>query len=81
MRSLAVFAARDDRSRASDDVFAMRILVAPDKFKGSLTAREVAENIAQGFLDILSDATINILPMADGGEGTTDVICGALGGS
>src|SRR5438034_2037701 len=59
----------------------MRILVAPDKFKGSLTAREVAENIARGFLDILSDATINILPMADGGEGTTDVICSALGGS
>jgi len=81
VRSLAVCAARDDRSRASEDVFAMRILVAPDKFKGSLTAREVAENIARGFLDILSDATINILPMADGGEGTTDVIGGALGGS
>jgi len=81
VRSLAVCAARDDRLRASDDVFAMRILVAPDKFKGSLTAREVAENIARGFLDILSDATINILPMADGGEGTTDVICSALGGS
>ncbi len=59
----------------------MRILVAPDKFKGSLTAREVVENIARGLRDILSDATISILPVADGGEGTAEVIGDALGGS
>jgi glycerate kinase len=59
----------------------MRILIAPDKFKGSLSAREVAENIALGLRDVLRDAEIAILPMADGGEGTAEVICNALGGS
>ena len=59
----------------------MRILIAPDKFKGSLSAREVAENIALGLRDVLRDAEITIAPMADGGEGTAEVICNALGGS
>jgi len=59
----------------------VRILIAPDKFKGSLRAREVAENIATGLRDILPDAKIDIAPMADGGEGTAEVICDALGGS
>src|SRR6266496_5212964 len=59
----------------------MRILIAPDKFKGSLSAREVAENIAAGLRDVLHDAKIDIVPMADGGEGTAEVICDALGGS
>ena len=59
----------------------MRILVAPDKFKGSLAAREVAQNIAQGLRDVLPDAKIDILPLADGGEGTAEVIAQARGGS
>ena len=59
----------------------MRILIAPDKFNGSLSAREVAENIAKGLRDVLPEATIKIVPMADGGEGTAEVICDALGGS
>ncbi len=59
----------------------MRILVAPDKFKGVLTAREAAENIAQGLRNALPDAKIEIVPMADGGEGTAEVICNAHGGS
>jgi glycerate 2-kinase len=59
----------------------VRILIAPDKFKGSLGAREVAENIATGMRDILPDAKIDIVPMADGGEGTVQVICDALDGS
>jgi glycerate 2-kinase len=58
----------------------MKILIAPDKFKGSLTAREVADNIAKGLTDILPDAKIDIVPMADGGEGTAEVICDVLGG-
>ena len=58
----------------------MRILVAPDKFKGSLSGREVAENIAQGLRDVFPDAEIDIAPMADGGEGTAEVICEARGG-
>src|SRR5437870_12970180 len=59
----------------------MRILIAPDKFKGALGAREVAENIAAGLCDVLRDAKIDIVPMADGGEGTAEIISQALGAS
>jgi glycerate kinase len=59
----------------------MKILIAPDKFKGSLNAREVAENIAKGMRDALPHITIDIVPMADGGEGTAEAICEARGGS
>src|SRR5213076_2629983 len=55
----------------------MKILIAPDKFKGALNARDVAENIAKGLRDALSDAKIEMVPMADGGEGTAEAICGA----
>ena len=55
----------------------MKILIAPDKFKGTLDAREVAQNIAKGLRDVLSDADIEIIPMADGGEGTAEAICDA----
>src|SRR5437867_4520261 len=59
----------------------MRILIAPDKFKGSLDARAVAENIAAGLREALPGAQIDILPVADGGEGTAEVLCEALQGS
>jgi glycerate 2-kinase len=59
----------------------VRILIAPDKFKGALSAREAAENIAAGLRDVLPDAKIDIASMADGGEGTAEVISQALGGS
>src|SRR5438128_2740813 len=59
----------------------MKILIAPDKFKGTLSAREVAQNIAAGLREVLPDAKIDIVPMADGGEGTAEVISQALGGS
>ena len=59
----------------------MRILIAPDKFKGALSAREVGEAIAAGLREVLADATIDIAPMADGGEGTAEVISQALGAS
>ena len=58
----------------------MRILVAPDKFKASLGAAEVAEHIAAGLHEALPDAEITELPIADGGEGTAGVICAAAGG-
>lgn len=58
----------------------MRILIAPDKFKGSLSAREVAENIAIGLRGVLLDAIIETLPVADGGEGTAEAIGDACGG-
>ena len=59
----------------------MKILIAPDKFKGALSAREVAGSIAAGLRDVLPDAKIDIAPMADGGEGTAEVISQALGAS
>jgi glycerate kinase len=59
----------------------VRILIAPDKFKGALTARAVAKNIAKGLRDALPDAKIDIVSMADGGEGTAEAICEAHGGS
>jgi glycerate kinase len=55
----------------------VKILIAPDKFKGALNAQEVAQNIAKGLLDVLRDAQIEIVPMADGGEGTAEAICDA----
>jgi glycerate kinase len=57
----------------------VKILIAPDKFKGALNARQVAENIAKGLLDVLPDAEIEIVPMADGGEGTAQAICDTRG--
>ena len=57
----------------------MKILIAPDKFKGTLSAREVGEAIANGLREILPQAEIDIVPLADGGEGTAEVISEALG--
>lgn len=49
-----------------------RVLVACDKFKGSLTAGEVAERIAAGIADELPDVEVVRVPVADGGDGTLD---------
>jgi glycerate 2-kinase len=48
----------------------MRIVIAPDKFKGSLEAQEVAEAIADGLAAVLPMAEVHCQPVADGGEGT-----------
>jgi glycerate kinase len=48
----------------------MRILVAPDKFKGSVTAEEAAAALARGLLSERPDLEVVLLPVADGGEGT-----------
>ncbi len=50
----------------------LRVVVAPDKFKGSLTAVQAAAAIAAGFAAAHPDAVIVQLPVADGGEGTVD---------
>ena len=50
----------------------MHILVAPDKFKGSLTAAEAASAMAEGAVRAYPGATITQFPIADGGEGTLD---------
>jgi len=48
----------------------MRIVIAPDKFKGSLEAQEVAEALADGLAAVLPTAEVHCQPVADGGEGT-----------
>ena len=58
----------------------MKIVIAPDSFKGSLTALQVAEAIEQGFKNIFPDAQIEKVPMADGGEGTVQSLVDATSG-
>ena len=58
----------------------MKILVAPDKFKGSLTAVEAVEAIARGWRAVFPEAEIEAAPIADGGEGFAEALCVALGG-
>jgi glycerate kinase len=52
----------------------MNIIVAPDSFKGSLTALEAADAIVQGVRAVLPDAEIVPIPLADGGEGTVEAL-------
>lgn len=59
----------------------MRVIVAPDSFKGSLSARNAAEAIAAGWSQIRPDDEILLIPQADGGEGTLDAIESAVPGA
>lgn len=58
----------------------MKIVVAPDSFKESLSAMEVAQAIEKGFRAVFPDAQIEKIPMADGGEGTVQSLVDATGG-
>ena len=58
----------------------MRVLVAPDKFRGTLTARQAAEAIETGWRRARPDDLMVLVPMADGGEGTLDALVDAQGG-
>ncbi len=58
----------------------MKIIIAPDSFKGSLTAKEVADHIEKGILKKFPDAQILKIPVADGGEGTIDALLDSLNG-
>ncbi|ARU89411.1 glycerate kinase [Pseudomonas sp. M30-35] len=58
----------------------MKVVIAPDSFKESLTAAEVAEAIARGWSAVYPQAEISLKPMADGGEGTVDAVLAAAGG-
>lgn len=57
-----------------------RFLIAPDKFKGSLTALEAAEAIAEGIRRIEPDAELDLCPIADGGEGFMETLISTLRG-
>ncbi|MGM0500592.1 MAG: glycerate kinase [Bacillota bacterium] len=58
----------------------MKILVAPDSFKGSLTAMEVSKNIKKGIHNYDPKIDVELLPMADGGEGTVQSLVDATNG-
>lgn len=57
-----------------------RFLIAPDKFKGSLSASEAAMAMAAGLRQIDPHADIDLCPIADGGEGFVETLATALGG-
>ncbi|MFD6556191.1 glycerate kinase, partial [Streptomyces sp. NPDC058398] len=54
-----------------------RVLIAADKFKGSLTAVQVAERVTAGLRRVAPHAEIESLPVADGGDGTVDAAVAA----
>lgn len=59
----------------------MRVLVASDKWRGSFTSAAAGEALAAGVRRARPEADVRILPVADGGEGTLDVVLAASGGS
>ena len=59
----------------------LRIVVAPDSFKGSLEAGAVGDAMRAGILEVFPDADVVAVPVADGGEGLLDVLVPVLGGS
>jgi glycerate kinase len=66
--------------RLIKDVMDMRIVVAPDSFKGSASAVAVANAMEAGILSVFSDAEVIKVPIADGGEGTIEALIVATGG-
>ena len=58
----------------------MKIVIAPDSYKESLSALEVAQAVEAGFRQVFPDANYVLVPVADGGEGTVDAMVAATGG-
>ena len=58
----------------------MKIVIAKDSFKGSLTSLQAGNAVRRGILRTHPDAEVIVLPLADGGEGTVDAIAGHIGG-
>jgi glycerate kinase len=58
----------------------VKIVIAPDSFKGNLSAAEVCSAVASGIKDVFAEAEIVSIPLADGGEGTARAITLAAGG-
>ena len=57
----------------------MRVVIVPDKFKGTLTAKQAAQAIARGWKSARPGDTVDLLPMSDGGDGFGNVMSGLLG--
>jgi glycerate kinase len=58
----------------------LKVVIAPQGFKGNLTALQVSQAIDRGIRRVLPDVVTSLVPMADGGEGTTQALIDALGG-
>ncbi|MCH7811333.1 MAG: glycerate kinase, partial [Chloroflexi bacterium] len=58
----------------------MRVLIAPQEYKGSLSAEAAAQSIARGLRRALPHAEVELLPLADGGPGTVDALVRSTGG-
>ncbi len=58
----------------------MKIVIAMDSFKGSLSSMEAGNAVCSGILRVYPDAKINVLPLADGGEGTVEALTLGMGG-
>lgn len=58
----------------------MKVVIAPDKFKGSLSSQEVANAIEEGILQAMPDCSIQKLYVADGGDGTAEALTASLRG-
>lgn len=71
---------KSSRPRRSPEAAAPRVLIAPNAFKGTLTADEAARAIARGLLRARPSAKARRLPIADGGDGLLDVLVSDLGG-
>ena len=58
----------------------MKVCVAIDSFKGSLTSLEAGEAIKESIFKVYPESLIEVCPLADGGEGTTEALAKGLGG-
>lgn len=58
----------------------MRVAVAVDSFKGSLTSLEAGDAVREGIKRVVENAEVRVCPLADGGEGTVEALAGGLGG-
>ena len=58
----------------------MKFIIAPDSFKGGLTAKEAAQAIKTGLQRVFPEAEYILIPMADGGEGTVQSLVDATAG-
>src|SRR5256714_971088 len=58
----------------------MRVVIAPNAFKGSLSALDAAKAIGEGVRAVASDADLVLVPIADGGDGTVEALVAATGG-
>ena len=59
----------------------MKIVIAIDSFKGSISSIEAGTAVSKGIYRVFPDAEISIYPLADGGEGTVNALVSGLGGT